>query len=152
MNPRDIRCIWIVHPRSFSPIKVDLGSGWAQAIAKVHGDVPIHASAWKKGLAILKTRLSSKISAYNYQREMSRIKREQLLELSKKTTRKYRKEKEKVKEIKRKSVSQKIRSNTNITDKNIEKEENAARSTKKKKIDWDNVPIPWTDDFYSGDL
>ena len=86
LNPRDIRCIWVVNPITSIPIKVELGSGWAQTITKLHGDKPIHVSAWKMDLKLLKTRLKSKISPYLYQKEMSRIKRQELIRTAKKTT------------------------------------------------------------------
>lgn len=108
LNPRDIRCVWVINPLNSRPVKVDLGSGWAQAIAKVHGDRPIHASAWKTDLRLIKLRLKSRISPFLYQKEMSRIKREKLLKNAKITTKTTRKENEKVKETKRNSISSKI--------------------------------------------
>ncbi len=153
LNPRDIRCIWIVNPTNIKPLKVELGSGWAQAVTKVHGNRPIHASAWRSDLKQLKRRLTTRISSFNYQREMSRIKREELLASAKKTTRTIRKEREKVKETKRKSVSKKITPKpAKINDVGDEEDETKEKKKKKIKIDYDNLPVLWTDDFYSGDL
>jgi len=112
LNPRDIRCVWVINPLNSSPVKVDLGSGWAQAIAKIHGDRPIHESAWKMDLKLITLRLKSRISPFLYQKEMSRIKRETLLKNAKLTTKTTRKEKEKVKETERNSISSKIQPDT----------------------------------------
>ena len=108
LNPRDIRCVWVINPTDSNPIRVDLGSGWAQAIAKVYGDKPIHASAWKRDLKLITFRLKSRISPFLYQKEISRVKREKLLKNAKKTTKTTRKEKEKIKETEHNSISSKI--------------------------------------------
>jgi putative transposase len=153
LNPRDIRSIWIIDPDTSKPIRVDLGSGWAQAIAKIHGDNPIHASAWKTDLKHMKDRFKSKISPYSYQKEMSRLQREDLLNEAKRKTKSARKTQEKHLETKMKSGilgikqgSEKGREEvTNLKEKEIPKKD-------RKDIDWDNLPELWTDDFYSGDL
>ena len=103
LNTRDIRCVWVVNPGTMIPIKVDLGSGWAQAIAKIHGNKPIHASAWKMNIKQLKTQLKNRISPFFYQKEMSRIKRDEIIRSAKKSTKLARKEMEKVKETHRNS-------------------------------------------------
>lgn len=108
LNPRDIRCIWVIDPRTSVPLQVGLGSGWAQAIAKLHGDKPINASAWKKDLRSIKRRLKSRISPFLYQQEMSRLKRGTILRNAKISTKTVRKENEKVRETERNSISSKI--------------------------------------------
>lgn len=97
VNPRDVRCVWVVNP-----VRVGLGSGWAQAMTRVHGDKPIHASAWKADLKLLRSRYQKRISPSLYQREKSKMLRDELVRTAAKTTRRVRREKEKVKETRRK--------------------------------------------------
>lgn len=104
LNRRDVRSVWVVPPNMADPIRVGLASGWAQAIAKVHGDLPINASAWATELALLKDHLGRQISPYDYQREMSRIQRQELLQAAKQTTRSVRKAREKANESSRKEI------------------------------------------------
>lgn len=149
IDQRDIRTAWVLIPEEINPIMVELASGWAQAIAKIYGDSPIHASAWIKDVKLIKTKLKSKLSPYVYQKEISRIKRKELLKKAKKTSKTALREKEKMRETMRKSKSQKSNSSTE------EQKKNHSKSSKPKykaeDIDWDNLPTLWTDDFYSGD-
>ena len=156
INQRDIRCVWVVIPNDPIPIKVGLASGWAQAVVNIYGDMPIHASAWKSDIKLIKSRLKSRISPFLYQKEISRIKREELLNQAKKTTKKVRKEKEKMKETERKSLSINAQPPKGSSPNNDEIEEEIqttikSKMKKKVEIDWDNLPTLWTDDFYSGD-
>ena len=156
LHPRDIRCIWVINCRTSIPLKVDLGSGWAQAIAKIHGNKPIHASAWKLDLKRLKTQLKTRISPFLYQKEMSRIKREELVRNAKKNTKTVRKEMEKVRETNRRS---KIHPGSAPSQSSVEKIAGANKKIKansqkkrkkkhnKKKIDWSKVSTLPTDDF-----
>ncbi len=139
LNPRDIRNVWVIDPSSSIPIKVGLGSGWAQSIAKIHENNPINASAWKMDLKLMKNRFKTKISPYSYQREMSKIKRDELIRMAKIETKSFRKEKEKIKETRDKSISLKIKTSLieEDTDITAEKEEN---KNKNIDIDWDNLP------------
>ncbi|MHA1672159.1 MAG: TnsA endonuclease N-terminal domain-containing protein, partial [Promethearchaeota archaeon] len=151
LNQRDVRSVWVVVPNEIMPIQVELGSGWAQAIAKIHGNRPIHASAWLKDVKYLRKRFKSQLSPLIYQKELSRLKRENLLAKAKKTTKTTRKEKEKMRETGRKSKIPPITSKSCSPEE--EKDEEISVSKKKKiEIDYDNLPELWTDDFYSGDL
>ena len=149
INQRDIRCVWVVVPNESMPIQVELGSGWAQAIATIYGNVPIHASAWKSDIKLLKKRFKTKISPHIYHKEISRLQRENLLTKAKKVTKKARKEKEKRKETSRKSKYNKTPSSNKEEKK--EKQKSSKPKYKPEDIDWDNLPTLWTDDFYSGD-
>ncbi|MHA1583971.1 MAG: hypothetical protein ACTSWL_01845, partial [Promethearchaeota archaeon] len=91
------------------PIKVGLGSGWAQSITKIHGTNPIHASAWRTDLKLMKNRFKTKISPYSYQREIFKIKREELINKARIDTRTARKEREKIREVRKKSITSKIK-------------------------------------------
>jgi transposase InsO family protein len=153
LNPRDIRCVWVVNPRSSIPIKVDLGSGWAQAITKIHGNKPIHASAWKMDIRQLKKMLKTRLSPFLYQKEMSRMKRNEIIRNAKKITKKTRREMEKVKETNRKSISHPVfssslnsveKSEDNIKSKDFSNEK---KKKKKKNIDWSKVSTLPTDNF-----
>lgn len=113
LNSRDIRCVWVVTPGSRRPIKVELASGWAQAIAKLHGDRPIHASAWDKDVKLLREHLKTRISPFLYQKEMSRMARDELLKAAEKTTKTARKQSEQARETERKSIATKIQPTSN---------------------------------------
>ena len=153
LNPRDIHCVWVVPPDASTPIKAELASGWAQSIAKVHGDKPIHASAWKKDVNALKDQLRTRLSPFLYEREMSRIKRDELLKSARHATKTARREIEKASETKRKSLPDKIQPNnapapseSNQGDGKVAK--GASQKQKKRvDIDWDNLPTLPTDDF-----
>ncbi len=108
LNSRDIRCVWVVPPNTSNPLKVELASGWAQTIAKLHGDKPIHASAWRRDIKLLKEHLKARISPFLYQKEMSRIMRNTLLKTAEKNTKTTRKQSEKTREMERKSFTKKI--------------------------------------------
>ena len=151
LNPRDIRYIWVVDPSTSKPIKVGLGSGWAQSIAKIHGTNPIHASAWRTDLKSMKKKFKTKISPYYYQREMSKIKREELINKAKTDTKTVRKEREKIREVRKKSITSKIKSPVIEEVVIMDKETKKSNSSKKKKldIDWDNLPTFPVDDFPS---
>ena len=145
VNFRDIREVWVIFSNSIKPLKVELASGWAQAIAKIHGDMPIHASAWKKEVKILKKRLKTKITPHIYNREISRLKRDEIISNAKKESKSIRKEKEKAYETNRKSFSKKIQSTKGA--KNDENTSEQASIYKRRKIDWSKIkPLP-TDDF-----
>jgi putative transposase len=150
LNPRDIRNIWVTHPSEAKPIKVELASGWAQVIARVYGDRPIHASAWKKDLSALKDKFRRKMSPFLYQREMSRVQREGLVQEALKATKTARKENEKAKETARKSPDREVQPASNpVMDGNISDnaEEEPARKKKKVEIDWNNLKNFPTYDF-----
>ena len=151
LNPRDIRSIWVVDPSTSKPIKVGLGSGWAQSIAKIHGTNPIHASAWRTDLKLMKNRFKTKISPYSYQREMSKIKREELISKARIDTRTARKEREKIREVRKKSITSKIKAPVieEVDIKDIETKESTPSKKKKLDIDWDNLPTFPVDDFPS---
>jgi hypothetical protein len=89
-----------------------LGSGWAQAIAKIYGDMPIHASAWKKDIKLVKNRLKMRIAPHLFQKELSRMKRDEILQNAKKITRLSRREAEKQKETAHKTHSLSISEHT----------------------------------------
>lgn len=104
INPKDVRCVWVIDPDTSKPIRVDLSHGWAQTIAKIHGDKPIHASAWNKEIKSLNQQLKHRITSYSYVKEKSRVNREELLKVAKENTKNQRKEKEKQLEITRKKA------------------------------------------------
>lgn len=150
LNSRDIRCVWVIPPDSSTPIKVELASGWAQTIANVHGDKPIHASAWKKDVSLLKNHLKLRISPFLYQREMSRLQREELLRTAEKNTKTARKEQEKVKETERKSIDLKMQPPSHNASDNKDSEDSHGEPASKKKkveIDWKNLKNFPTYDF-----
>lgn len=159
LDRRDIRQIWVANPLTGIPIQVGLGSGWAQAIAKVHGDVPIHASAWKKDVTRLRMQFKHRITAYLYQKETSRVNRQELVGHAKKDTRSVRAQKEKAKETQRKSRFPKNEPYLGTTSPQAERtpptsqeasglEAGAPKPVRMKKaIDWTKVPLLPTDDF-----
>jgi len=149
LNQRDIRHVWVVDPSTSKPIKVGLGSGWAQSIAKIHGTDPIHASAWRTNLKLMRLKFKSKISPYSYHREMSKIKREELINKAKRETKTARKEREKVNEARKKSMTPKIKIREE-GEKIVEDNRNNPQIKKKRQdIDWDNLPTYPVDDFPS---
>ncbi|HMF34240.1 MAG TPA: TnsA endonuclease N-terminal domain-containing protein [Candidatus Lokiarchaeia archaeon] len=104
LNRKDVRSVWVVHPSAATPVKVELASGWAQAIAKVHGGMPINASAWAMEVTYLKKHFKRQISPFNYQKEVSRIQRQELVSNATKVTRSMRKAREKAKESTQKGL------------------------------------------------
>jgi hypothetical protein len=151
VNSRDVRCVWVVPPDSSSPLKVELASGWAQAILKLHGDRPIHASAWDKDVKLLREHLKTRISPFVYEKEMSRVQRDNLLRTAEKTTKIARKQSEREKEASRKSISAKVlttRNSQSIVVGASEKSQAAEGSeVEREEIDWDNLPSFPTDNF-----
>jgi putative transposase len=143
LNTRDIRNIWLIPPNSSKPMKVELASGWAQSIAKLHGDRPIHASAWIKELKQIKMNLKTRISPYLYLQEVSRIQRHELLKNAEKDTRTARKEQEKIKETKRKALDIKIQPSSNKSLENEKLEENEVETDEKSKNNKKKVEIDW---------
>ncbi|MHA1619359.1 MAG: hypothetical protein ACTSVZ_08755, partial [Promethearchaeota archaeon] len=153
INQRDIRSVWVVIPREPKPIKVGLGSGWAQAIAKIHGNRPINASAWKTDIKWIKKKLKSKISPHLYQKEMSRLQRENLLNNAKRKTKSVRKAQEKGLETNEKAEVFGIEQESKNGNKEMQNSELKLKKKKiRKEIDWNNLPELLTDDFYAGDL
>jgi len=150
INNRDIRSVWVVIPNQTKPIKVGLASGWAQAIVKIYGNMPIHASAWKKDLKRINSTLRAHISPFKWQKEISRMKRDEIVQDALKTTKTKRKELEKMKEAKRKSKFPHNNECLNQTKKSPIKKTSESKY-RAEDIDWDNLPTLWTDDFYSGD-
>jgi putative transposase len=108
LNYRDIRCAWVVPTQTQKPIKVELASGWAQAMVKLYGDKPVHASAWDRDVKILREHLKNRISPYIYLKELSRMMREELLKTAEKTTKTTRKQSERTREVERKSIATKL--------------------------------------------
>ncbi len=149
INNRDIRFVWVIISNQTEPIKVELASGWAQAIVKIYGNMPIHASAWINDLKRINSKLRSHISPYVWQKEISRIKRDELIQIAKKSTKLMRKEHEKMKETKRKSKFH--HEDSYMKPEKKQPQESLKPKYKAEDIDWDNLPILWTDDFYSGD-
>lgn len=149
LNQRDIRNVWVLPSNESVPIYVDLASGWAQAIANVYADAPIHASAWIKDISQIKTTLQTRITPFIYHKEISRVQRNQLLADAKQITKTTRKESEKIKETKRKAKFDQMK----IDRKDEKKSKNYSpkKQYKPEDIDWDNLPVLWTDDFYSGE-
>jgi putative transposase len=151
LDQRDIRNLWVVLPDELIPLNVGLASGWAQAIAKIYGDVPIHASAWKNEVKLIKAKLKARISPFLYQKEISRIKREELLRRAKNTTKRVRKEQEKARETRRKSITTKIQPTPSSSpEEGISKEETREKlKDRRKQIDddWETIPTLPTDDF-----
>ena len=97
----------------------------------------------------IKTCLKTRITPYLYQQEISRIQRDELLNLAKKTTKIARKESEKTKETERKA---KCGNSQGSKEGEMKIQTKPAKSKfKPEDIDWDNLPTLWTDDFYSGE-
>ncbi|MHA1129425.1 MAG: TnsA endonuclease N-terminal domain-containing protein [Candidatus Helarchaeota archaeon] len=143
LDNRDIRNIWVINPiTKNSTIKVGLASGWAKAVASVHGKNPINASAWIKEVRLMRKIHRTRITPYLYQKEISRKKRRQLLEASKKKSKAIRKKEEKARETNRKSINNKIQpeikslsSQKNRSD----SQDNQSENSKPKKIDWSSI-------------
>lgn len=140
LDRRDVRNLWVVNPITEKPLKVGLASGWAQAIAKVHRNKPINASAWIRDVRFLKKYWKSRISPHKYEKEISRLQREELLKNAKKETKLIRKEKEKMRETKRKSINDKIQ-RTPITSifKEYKKKEEIKSEVKVKEVDLEAI-------------
>lgn len=156
IDRRDVRNTWVVNPITEKPIKVGLASGWAQAIAKIHENKPINASAWKRDVKLLKERMKCRISPHCYQKELSRLQRQELMKKAKKETKLIRREREKMRETKRKSINDKIQTKSlnsvvKKSDQNdIQKEKIYEKKWKKEKIDWSKVKELPTDSFFKG--
>lgn len=155
INRRDVRNVWIINPITEKPIKVGLASGWAQAIVKIHGSKSINASAWKRDVKLLKERLKKRISPHSYQKELSRLQRQELIKKAKKETKLIRRKREKMRESKRKSITDKIQTKSLLsipkTDQNnIPEEKKDKKKWKKEKIDWSKVQELPTDSFFKG--
>ena len=102
LNRRDIRWGWVITPNCPKPIKIGLSSGWAQALVKTHGNRPIQASAWIEDIHRLKERIRTKISPFQYEKEISKIQRSEIIHTAKKESKAARKRVEKEKEAYRK--------------------------------------------------
>lgn len=98
---RDIRTLWLKSPLDGKSIKIELSTGWANAIGEFYQDHPISLSAWKKEIKELKKGNKNRITPFIYRKEMGRLYREKLKEIAmhgQKEGKKARRKKEVLKE------------------------------------------------------
>ena len=141
------------HPITSQPVGVGLASGWAQAIAKVYGDQPINASAWKTDMKLIRSHLQSQISPHLYEKEISRLHRKGLLKDAQKNTRLVRKAKEKARETSRNSIESKLQIHQNPSTMEIQAPLSSIEKDEEIEgfpTEWDEVKkkINWSDDFF----
>lgn len=134
INPRDVRSVWVVDPRAPGTIPAGLASGWAQVIAKIHGNRPIHASAWRTEVRLLRGRLKRRLSPYSYQVGISRLRRQELLDEARKTTKTVRKKREQARESARKAKKSRLPENRKPSPARV-----PPVQTTKKEIDWSKI-------------
>lgn len=148
LDRRDVRQIWVINPTNAEPIRVELASGWAQEIANFFENKPIHKTAWKREIRLLKQKTDAEITPYLYGKMKSRIAREELQQNAMIAKKSVRKEREKIKEASIKSTSNKLNAPTNSS---VVKElETIEKEKPKKKIDWSTIKKLPTDEFYRG--
>ncbi len=107
-DTRDVRRIWVINPIDNKPLFVGLGSGWAAALLETYGDKPVHESAWRRNVSIVRRLTKERLSPYLYTSQISEQERNALVENARKQHKIARKEREKNIETGKKSIDQKL--------------------------------------------
>ncbi len=107
-DTRDVRRVWVINPIDNKPLFVGLGSGWAAALLGCHGDKPVHESAWRRDVNLVRRKTKERLSPHLYTMHIAEQERLILVDNAKKLHKTARREREKIIEANKKNIDLKL--------------------------------------------